>query len=221
MKILLVEDNENIAKGIVYSLEQKGYEVIHETTVSCAESFLQKETVNLAILDVTLPDGNGFDLYKDTINKLTIPTIFLTAEDEEDDIVKGLELGAADYITKPFGIKELIARINRILKNKKENTILEIEDIKFDMDKMAVYKAENQVNLTSLELKILHLLFLNLNKVVTRENIIDKIWYWTGNDVNDNTVTVYLKRIREKLETNIIVTVKGIGYRIDKNEGNI
>ena len=170
---------------------------------------------------MTLPDGNGFDLYKDTINKLTIPTIFLTAKDEEDDIVKGLELGAADYITKPFGIKELIARINRILKNKKENTILEIEDIKFDMDKMAVYKAENQVNLTSLELKILHLLFLNLNKVVTRENIIDKIWYWTGNDVNDNTVTVYLKRIREKLETNIIVTVKGIGYRIDKNEGNI
>ena len=102
-----------------------------------------------------------------------------------------------------------------ILRNKK-NTIIKVKDISFDLDKMMVYKEAEKIELTSLELKILSLLFINLNKVVTRNDIIDKIWEWTGNDVNDNTVTVYLKRIREKIETDIIITIKGIGYRIDE-----
>ena len=147
---------------------------------------------------------------------MNIPTIFLTAKDDEDDIVKGLEMGAEDYITKPFSVRELIARINKIVIKKKQNSILKIKDIEFDIDKMVVYKEGKEIQLTSLELKILHLLFLNLNKAVTRNYIIDKIWEWTGNDVNDNTVTVYLKRIREKLGSDIIVTIKGIGYRIDE-----
>ena len=147
-----------------------------------------------------------------------IPTIFLTARDDEDDIVKGLELGAEDYITKPFSTKELIARINKIVARSKQNLILKVKDIEFDIDKMAVYKNKEQIQLTSLELKILSLLFSNINKVVTRNYIIEKIWEWTGNDVNDNTVTVYLKRIREKLNSDIIVTIKGIGYRIDENK---
>ena len=100
----------------------------------------------------------------------------------------------------------------------KKNQIIEIQDIKFDIDKMVVYRNKEKIEFTSLEIKILHLLFMNLNKVVTRNKIIDKIWEWTGNDVNDNTVTVYLKRIREKLQTDIIITIKGIGYRIDENE---
>ena len=196
MEILLVEDNEILAKGIIYSLET--------------------EKTKLIILDISLPDGNGFDLYEKNIKDKNIPTIFLTAKDDEDDIVKGLEAGAEDYITKPFSIRELIARINKILLRNKKNSIIKVKDIEFDIDKMVVYKEGKEINLTSLELKILNLLFMNLNKVVTRNYIIEKIWEWTGNDVNDNTVTVYLKRIREKLVTDIIITIKGIGYRIDE-----
>ena len=133
----------------------------------------------------------------------------------EDDIVKGLELGVDEYITKPFSTKELLVRINRIIMRNKKNTIIEIDDIKYDYDKMEVYKNNVKVDLSSLEIKLLNLLFTNLNKVVTRSSILDKIWEWTGNDIDDHTITVYFKRIREKLNTNIIITVKGIGYRID------
>ena len=215
MKILLVEDNEILAKGLIYSLEQKKYQVIHTLNVENTLKILKTEKIDLAILDVSLPDGNGFDLYKNNIKEKNISSIFLTAKDEEDNIVKGLELGAEDYITKPFSIKELMARINRIILRNKKNTIIQVKNIKFDMDKMVVYRDNENVELTNLELKILNLLFLNLNKVVKRSEIIDKIWEWTGNDVNDNTVTVYLKRIREKIKTDIIITIKGIGYRID------
>lgn len=214
MQILLVEDNLSIAKGLMYSLEQKEYKVLHAENVKCTIEIMDKEKIDLVILDVSLPDGNGFDLYKSDISKKKIPTIFLTARDDENDIVKGLELGAEDYITKPFSTKELIARINKVLSRGK-NQIIHVKDIEFDMDKMQVYKAKKAVELSNIELKILHLLFLNLNKVVTRDEIIEKIWDWTGNDVNNNTVTVYMKRIREKLEEDIIVTIKGIGYRID------
>ena len=215
MKILLVEDNEILAKGLIYSLEQKKYQVIHTLNVENTLKILKTEKIDLAILDVSLPDGNGFDLYKNNIKEKNISSIFLTAKDEEDNIVKGLELGTEDYITKPFSIKELMARINRIILRNKKNTIIQVQNIKFDMDKMVVYRDNENVELTNLELKILNLLFLNLNKVVKRSEIIDKIWEWTGNDVNDNTVTVYLKRIREKIKTDIIITIKGIGYRID------
>ena len=215
MKILLVEDNEILAKGLIYSLEQKKYQVIHTLNVENTLKILKTEKIDLAILDVSLPDGNGFDLYRDNIKEKNISSIFLTAKDEEDNIVKGLELGAEDYITKPFSIKELMARINRIILRNKKNTIIQVQNIKFDMDKMVVYRDNENVELTNLELKILNLLFLNLNKVVKRSEIIGKIWEWTGNDVNDNTVTVYLKRIREKIKTDIIITIKGIGYRID------
>ena len=232
MEILLVEDNEDLlglmvkllgtdykihtAKGIIYSLEQEKFEVIHKTNVKETIKFLEREKTKLIILDISLPDGNGFDLYEKNIKDKNIPTIFLTAKDDEDDIVKGLEAGAEDYITKPFSIRELIARINKILLRNKKNSIIKVKDIEFDIDKMVVYRDGKEINLTSLELKILNLLFMNLNKVVTRNYIIEKIWEWTGNDVNDNTVTVYLKRIREKLVTDIIITIKGIGYRIDE-----
>lgn len=216
MEILLVEDNEILAKGIIYSLEQEKFEITHKTNVKETIKFLQNEKPKLVILDISLPDGSGFDLYEKNIKDKNIPTIFLTAKDDEDDIVKGLEAGAEDYITKPFSIRELIARINKILLRNKKNSIIKVKDIEFDIDKMVVYRDGKEINLTSLELKILKLLFMNLNKVVTRNYIIEKIWEWTGNDVNDNTVTVYLKRIREKLGTDIIITIKGIGYRIDE-----
>lgn len=216
MKILLVEDNLMVAKGIIYSLEQKNYEVVHKVNSMQTKEFLKDNSVDLAILDVSLPDEDGFELYEKNLKDKNICTIFLTAKDDENDIVKGLELGAEDYITKPFSIKELLVRINKILLRKRKNTIVKVKDIEFDLDKMAVYKNDEKIPLTSLEIKILYLLFTNINKVVTRNYILEKIWEWTGNDVNDNTVTVYLKRIREKLSSDIIITIKGIGYRIDE-----
>lgn len=220
MQILLVEDDEMIAKGLLYSFKQKGYDIIHKTTMKDTRKFLRESKIDFVILDINLPDGNGFTLYEEEIKNRKIPTIFLTARDDENDIVKGLELGADDYLTKPFSTKELLARIRKIMLRENKNICIEVQDIKFNTDKMEVYKGEKRIELTSLELKILHLLFINLNKVVTRSEIIDKIWEWTGNDVNDNTVTVYMKRIREKIVTDIIVTIKGIGYRIDKLEVN-
>ena len=216
MKILLIEDNINIVKGLKYSFDKNNYELISKTSIKDAKDFFDKEIhIDLIILDITLPDGNGFDFFENEIKKLNIPTIFLTAKDDENDIVKGLNIGAEDYITKPFSTKELLARINKILLRSQKKSIIVIKDISFDMDKMVVKKSGKDLELTSLELKLLHLLFLNKNKVVTRNTILDKVWEWTGNFVDDHTITVYLKRIREKLETDIIVTVKGMGYRID------
>lgn len=218
MEILLVEDNLVIVKGLEYSFKQENYELNVATNLNQASKILKSKKIELIVLDITLPDGNGLDFYENTIKNLNIPTIFLTAQDDEETVVKALNLGAEDYITKPFGTKELFARINKIMLRNKKNTVITVQNIKFDMDKMIIYKEEKIIELTSLELKILHLLFSNLNKVVKRDDIIEKIWEWTGNDVNDNTVTVYLKRIREKLGTDIITTVKGIGYRVDKDE---
>ena len=201
MEILLVEDSLVIVKGLEYSFKQENYNLSIATNLKQASKIIEDKKIDLIILDIGLPDGNGLDFYEDTIKSLNISTIFLTAQDDEETVVKGLNLGADDYITKPFSTKELFARINKIILRNKKNTIIQIKDIKFDMDKMIVYKNDKIIELTSLELKILHLLFTNQNKVVKRDDIIDKIWEWTGNDVNDNTITVYLKRIREKLDT--------------------
>lgn len=210
--ILLVEDNMKIAKGLIYALKQNNYEVIYASTLKEGKSKLENEKIDLVILDVSLPDGNGFTFFEENIKG--IKTIFLTAKDKEDDIVHGLEIGASDYITKPFSTRELLARIKRLLNDSRKN-LFKIKDIEYDVNKMVVYKNKEEVNLSSLELKILNLLFTNINKVVTRDSIIEHIWEWTGNDVYDNTITVYMKRIREKLGTDIIKTLKGIGYRID------
>ena len=218
MNILLVEDNEAIIRGLEYAFVSHNYGFCAAQTVAQAKAYLQNQRPDLLILDITLPDGNGLLLYRDTIQKYGIPTIFLTAQDDEETIVEGLNLGAEDYITKPFSTKELLARVNRVLLRHKKDTVLRVGDLEFDMEKMTVQKAGKPVVLTSLELKILHLLFLNANKVVRRSTILDKIWEWTGNDVDDHTVTVYLKRIREKVGNDRIVTVKGIGYRVDCDE---
>lgn len=216
MNILLVEDNLNIIKGLKYSFEKNNYNLIYKTNIKDTRELLNNNPkLDLIILDITLLDGNGLELFENNIKKSNIPTIFLTAKDDEDDIVECLNTGAEDYITKPFSTKELLARINKILLRTKKQSIITIQDIKFDIDKMIVYKNDKILELTSLEIKLLSLLFMNIGKVVNRNTILDTIWDNTGNDVDDHTVTVYFKRIREKLGTNIIITVKGLGYRID------
>ncbi len=214
MKVLLVEDNLSIAKGLIYAFKQNEYEVNYAQNIKEAENMLKVEKYSIIILDIMLPDGNGFKLYEKIKQDYFTPCIFLTARDDEDDIVKGIELGAEDYVTKPFSTRELIARMNKILLKGKNNKI-KVKDITLDLDKLVVYKNDQTINLTALEIKLLTLLFTNIGKVIKREYIIEKIWDWTRNDVNDNTVSVYIKRIREKLDSDIIVTIKGIGYRVD------
>lgn len=217
MNILLVEDTESIIKGLTYSFKKDNHNLTVKTTIKDSKEYLlNNSNIDLIILDITLPDGNGFNLFENTIKDLKIPTIFLTAKDEEDDIVKGLNIGAEDYITKPFSTKELMARVNRILLRTKKQSIIKIKDISFDMDKLVLMRDNAPIELTALELKLVNLLFNNLNKVVSRNVILDKIWDWTGNYVDDHTVTVYFKRIREKIGTDIITTIKGMGYRIDE-----
>ena len=136
----------------------------------------------------------------------------------EDDIVKGLNIGAEDYITKPFSTKELLARVNKVLARNKNANIIKIKNIKYDVEKMEVYRNDKKIEFTPIEIKILNLLFVNINSVVTRETLLDNIYEWTGNDVDNHTITVYMQRIRDKLYTDIIKTVKGVGYRIDEEQ---
>ena len=216
MNLLLIEDNENIATGLIYAFKKNNHQLMFLTNVEDAKKYLQTNTPALIILDVSLPDGNGFDFYENVIKEKKIPVVFLTAKDDENDIVKGLNLGAEDYMTKPFSTKELLARVDKIILRNKLTKSIKVKNITFDFDKMICFRDNEVIELSSLELKIIHLLFNHVGKVVKRATILDRIWDWTGNDVDDHTVTVYLKRIREKLGTDIITTVKGIGYRIDE-----
>lgn len=211
MKILLVEDNLDIVSNLTTLLSNNNYLVEYGTTIKEALEKLNK-TYSLVILDISLPDGLGTDLFLEIKKNYQIPSIFLTAKDLESDIVNGFNLGIDDYITKPFLSGELLARINKILN---VNKLIKVSNITIDTNKMLVLKDNQEINLTSLEYQLLLLLFTNLNKVVTRDKIIDKIFDLTGNDVYDNTITVYIKRIREKLDTDIIKTIKGVGYRVD------
>lgn len=215
MKILLVEDNESIRNGLKFSFEENKYEFEHTDNLEKTRKYLKENIPDLIILDVTLPDGNGFELYQETIQEKQIPTIFLTAKDDEQDVVKGLELGAEDYITKPFSTNELLIRVKKILLRNNKNTKITIKDIIFDLESMKITKNNKEIELTALELKILQYLIINKEKVITRDRLLDKIWELTGNDVDDHTLTVYIKRIKDKLGKDIIKTIKGIGYRID------
>lgn len=213
MKILLVEDNKSIIKGLEYAFAQNGYSC--EYCLSLDEA-VRKAPFNydVAVLDIMLPDGNGFDLFKKIRRYSDLPVIFLTAVDDEDSVVNGLELGADDYITKPFSTRELIVRIKRVANKNSKKNIITVSGVTLDLDKSAVFENGKQLELTALEYKLLSLLMQNAGKVVTRELIFEKIWDVSGNFVNDNTLTVYIKRIRKKLDADIIKTVKGMGYQV-------
>ena len=212
MKLLLIEDNKAIAKGLAFSLRNAGYETA--LCHSCGEAYAMiGGDYAVMIIDISLPDGNGFELYRDIRRVNQAPVIFLTALDDEDSIVKGFDLGAEDYITKPFSTRELIARVKRLTR-KSESTVT-VGDLTLDLDKQAVFKNGEKVELTALEYRICSLLMQNHGAVVTREMIFEKIWDIAGNYVNDNTLSVYIRRIRQKLGTDQLKTVKGAGYRME------
>lgn len=215
-KILLVEDSISIIDGLVFSFKEAGYVIEYVTSIKDAKKYLDENTPKLIILDISLPDGNGFSFYERYVKPKEIPTIFLTAKDDEKDVVKGLEMGADDYVTKPFSSKELIARVNKVILRNEKKSKITVNNITLDIDKMELEKNGEKLKLTTLEYNILTMLIISKNKVVKREAILDKIWQLTGNFVDDHSVTVYIKRIKDKLGENIITSVKGIGYKIEE-----
>ncbi len=219
-KILLVEDNQSILLGLSYLLKEEQFECSIAKTKIEALRLLDTEKFDLILLDIALPDGSGFELCKYIKNKTETPVIFLTAKDDEKDVVQGFDIGADDYIIKPFRNRELISRINNVLRrNNKQNNCLICGDIKIDTNSGKVFNGNQKIELTKLEYKILVNLFSNIGKLVTREKILNDIWDIAGNFVEDNTLTVYIKRIREKIgdkDGNIIKTVRGLGYRAEE-----
>lgn len=217
MKILIVEDDSTIRSGLKYCLEYEQFEVRGAALKSDIKNI---DDIDLILLDVNLPDCSGFDLFKDLKKMKNIPIIFMTANDLEVNIVMGLDMGADDYITKPFKTRELIARVkNALRKNNNYNDKIKIGNVTIDLKQAKVFKNNQDVNLTAMEYKILLILATNPNKVFTRDNLLSLVWDVNSSFVYDNTLTVYIKRIREKIEDSIrepkiILTVRGLGYKI-------
>lgn len=223
MKILLVEDDHAIACGLCYSLEQDGLEVLACSDASSAMEVISGVPFDLALLDITLPDGSGYDLCRAIKKAGDTPVIFLTACDDEGNIVMGLDMGADDYVTKPFRIRELISRIHSVLrrccKNKAAQTVYQFGNVTLNLTQGKVSKEGHEVFLTALEYR-LFLTFVNhAGRVLSRSQLLSSIWDVAGDFVNDNTLTVYIKRLRDKLEDDpqnprIIKTVRGLGYKV-------
>lgn len=218
-RILLVEDDTMIASGILYALETEGYETNHTTGIKDARSLIEHYNFDLAIIDMQLPDGTGFDVSEIFKNNDT-SVIFLTVVDDENTIVRAFDEGAQDYIVKPFRIRELLARVRRILsaniKNGEKDNIIYMGHAAIHTDEAKVYVNDKSIELTALEYRLLLIFASNKGILLTRQQILDKIWDADGNFVEDNTLTVYVKRLREKLGEAIhIETVRGMGYRVD------
>lgn len=216
-KILLVEDNPLTAKGLQYLLEREGYTVKPCATLEESVATLGSGHFDLALLDLTLPDGNGFDVaspLKQEYPKTLL--IFLTAKDDEADVIQGLEIGAEDYITKPFRNRELLLRIrNALQRHQKSQPKIVAGKIELDLAKRSVNVDGQTINLTALEWRLLTCLVENAGNIVTRERLLDEIYDASGSVVNDNTLSVYLKRLRQKLkDPELIETIKNVGYRL-------
>lgn len=223
MNLFLLEDDYAIATGLCYSLENEGYGVTHASDVKQAIDIISKEKFSLYILDLTLPDGSGYDVCKEIKKQGDLPVIFLTAYDDEVNVVMGFEFGADDYISKPFRLKELLVRIKSVLRrynNESADGIIKFKDLTVNTNEAKVYKNGNEIILTAMEYRLLLILLNNRGKVLSRTQLLENIWDVDGDFVEDNTLTVYIKRLRDKIEEEpnrpfIIKTVRGLGYMID------
>ncbi|WP_217587728.1 response regulator transcription factor [Lentibacillus saliphilus] len=224
MRILFVEDDHTIASGLQYSLEQEGYSTVLCHGAQCAQKVITKEleTIDLCLFDLSLPDGSGYDLCRLVKQQADIPVIFLTAVDDEVNVVMGLDMGADDYITKPFRIRELMSRIKSV-KRRYDRTevtqsVLTIGDVTIKTAQAIVLKNGQEIPLTALEYRLLLTFASHPGQVLSRDQLLGHIWDVAGDFVNDNTLTVYIKRLREKLEDDpqhpkLIQTMRGLGYR--------
>lgn len=224
MDIFLLEDDEAIGIGLTYSLENEGYNVTLAKSVKEAEKIIDKNEFSLYILDLTLPDGSGYDVCKRIKAKGDLPVIFLTAYDDEVNVIMGFELGADDYISKPFRVKELMLRIKSVMRrysNETSDGIIKINNLKINTNEAKVYKNNEEIILTAMEYRLLLILLSNRGKVLSRTALLENIWDVAGDFVEDNTLTVYIKRLRDKIEEDpakpeFIKTVRGLGYVIEK-----
>lgn len=219
-KVLLVEDDREIVENLTEYLSTEGYLVKSVNTQKDTMEILEKETFDLLLLDVTLKQGNGYGVCTAVKEKYDLPVIFLTALDDEFSVVTGLDMGADDYISKPFRPRELVSRMRSVLRRSgRTQAVVNIRDIRIDTEKGIVTRAGQELFLSALEYRLLLVFVNNRGMVLTRGRLLDEIWDASGEFVNDNTLTVYIKRLREKIEKDpqnpeIIMTVRGMGYRL-------
>ena len=222
MELLLVEDDRVIATGLFYSLTQEGYAVTACHSCEEARAAIASHTFGMCLLDLTLPDGSGYDLCSLIKGRGNIPVIFLTACDDEGNVVMGLDMGADDYISKPFRPRELVSRMRTVLRrNSKTPNFLSCREIRIDPVKGIVTKRGEEIFLSALEYRLLLVFFQHRGMVMSRSMLLEEIWDIAGEYVNDNTLTVYIKRLRDKIEDNpqepkIIKTVRGLGYKMEE-----
>lgn len=220
-KILLVEDDDQIASYLGELLRAEGFDTQIAGSKKEASECLLIQAFDLVLLDVSLPDGNGFSICAEIKKEYEIPVIFLTASGDEYSVVAGLDMGADDYIAKPFRPRELISRIRSVLRRcKKEQRILSCGDLKVNVSSATVTKGEKELFLSALEYRLLLILLQNKGQILTRNQLLEEIWDASGEYVNDNTLSVYMKRLREKIEENpqsprLLHTIRGIGYRME------
>ena len=219
-RLLIVEDDVDIVENLSILLQNEGYSVCYAYDVDAALKILRTENIDLVLLDITLPDGNGYSVCTTVKRSTNAPVIFLTAMTDEASIITGFQLGADDYITKPFKPMELVCRVrNALRKSGKVPSVFQIEDLHVDASKAVVTKAGQEIILSALEYRLL-LVFLNhFGETLTRRELLHEIWDIAGDYVNDNTLTVYIKRLRDKIETDpanpvILKTVRGMGYKV-------
>lgn len=229
--ILMVEDDSTIAFAVKYAVEQEGFNLDIAENLENARKIVNSKEYDLILLDVMLPDGNGYEFLKQLReHDEDTPVIFLTACNEEVNIVMGLDIGGDDYITKPFRVRELISRINAILRRKGKSQdsnkkILKFKNISIHTLEARVFKNNEEIFLTSAEYKLLLILIQNKNMVLSRAQILEKLWDVTYDFINDNTLSVYIKRLREKIEDDsskpqYILTVRGLGYKWNGSDDN-
>lgn len=226
MNLFLLEDDEAIGIGLSYSLENEGYTVKLAKNISTAKKLVSNNTYDLYILDLNLPDGNGYDICKLIKSKGDYPVIFLTAYDDEINVVTGFDLGADDYITKPFRVRELMARIKSVLRRYNKESAdgnIHLGDLTVNTQEAKVSKNGEDIILTAMEYRLLLTMINNRGIILTRNKLLEEIWDVEGDFVNDNTLTVYIKRLRNKIENDpanpdIIKTVRGMGYRIENEK---
>ena len=236
MNVFLLEDDDAIGMGLKYSLEKEGYDVTHVKSAAEATNAWKTGTFDISILDINLPDGNGYDICKFIKEKEDVPVIFLTASDAEVNVVMGLEMGADDYICKPFRVNELMARIKTVLRRSgKRAAGASVQEKEVEhLGNLNIYTGEakvtisdedtgkeESVELTALEYRLLLTFCNNKGVVLSRNQLLSDMWDVSGDFVNDNTLTVYIKRLRDKIEKDpadpkIIKTVRGLGYIVDK-----
>lgn len=219
-RILLVEDDPGIVKSLTEFLNAEGFQVASASGQTAAIQLFDREPFDLVLLDVSLSEGNGFATCASLKSRSTVPVIFLTASGDEGSTVAGLDIGADDYIAKPFRPRELVSRIRNSLRRSGNRSIVRLGNVTVDTDKGVVSKNGAEIALSALEYKILLTFIANRGRMLSRAYLLDEVWDMAGDFVNDNTLTVYIKRLREKIENDpgspeIIKTIRGMGYRVD------